>query len=238
MICCRHSDFLSGLPVTSAPTVLPLSPADRIRLVHAYITSTPADGGLGISPDSPEWDLVESIFPLHDRSFNELWVRAWKPRTIASVQLDKVRNQFGDALALYFAFLGSYTKFLVIPAAIGVLAHFLMPAYSPIYSFILSVWSIGFVEWWRVHERILSLRFGTRGSFKVEKRRAQYKQGMSWWSRELRVLASIPVILMFAGLLTAILTGIFVFEAFVTQLYQGPGKKFLVSTFFMMRVIS
>lgn len=224
-----HSDFLSGLPVTPAPTVLPLSPADRLRLVHAYISSTPADGGLGISPDAPDWDLVESIFPLHDRSFNEQWVHAWKPRTIASVQLDKIRNQFGDSLALYFAFLASYTKFLLVPGVLGVLAHFFLPPYSPIYSFLLCIWSIVFVEWWRVHERILSLQFGTRGSFKVEKRRAQYKKGMSWWSRELRVLASIPVILLFAGVLCALLTGIFVFEAFVTQLYQGPGKKFLVS---------
>jgi hypothetical protein len=49
----------------------PLAPADRIRLVHAFITSMPADGGLGISPDSPDWDLVESVMALHDREFNE-----------------------------------------------------------------------------------------------------------------------------------------------------------------------
>lgn len=77
-------------------------------------------------------------------------------------------------------------------------------------------------------ERKLSLRFGTQGSFKVERRRTQYKHGMPWWSRELRVLASIPVIVIFAGLLSAILTSIFLFEAFVTQLYQGPGKQLIV----------
>ncbi|KAF9529637.1 calcium-activated chloride channel-domain-containing protein [Crepidotus variabilis] len=223
----RHSDFLSGLPVTPAPNVLPLSPADRIRLVHSFITSTPSDGGLGISPDAPEWDLIESIFPLHDRNFNELWIRAWKPRNIASVQLERIRDQFGDALAYYFAFLASYTRFLAVPAALGAGAHFLLPAYSPIYSVLLSIWSIVFVEWWRVQERILSLKFSTRGSFKVEKCRAQHKPGMAWWSRELRVFASIPVIIFWAGLLTAILTGIFVFEAFITHLYEGPGKKFL-----------
>lgn len=226
---CSHSDFLSGLPVTPAPNVLPLSPADRIRLVYSYITSTPPDGGLGISPEAPEWDLIESIFPLHDHNFNEMWVRAWKPRNIASVQLERVRDQFGDALAYYFAFLGSYTKFLVFPAALGVGAHFFLPPYSPIYSFLLSIWSIVFVEWWRVHERILALRFGTRGSFKVEKCRAQYTQGLSWWGRELRVLASIPVILLWAAMLTIILTAIFVFEAFITHLYEGPGKQLLVS---------
>ena len=224
----RHADFLSGLPVTPASGAISLSPADKLRLIHAYISSSPADGGLGISHDAPEWDLVESIFPLHDREFNERWIRDWNPRKIASVQLERIRDQFGYSLAFYFAFLSSYTHFLAIPAVLGLFSHFFLPPYSPIYSLLLSVWSIVFVEWWRVHERILSLRFGTRGSFKVEKRRVQYKQGLSWWARELRVLVSVPVILLFAGILFAILTGIFILEAFVTQLYQGPGQHLIV----------
>ncbi|TFK39576.1 calcium-activated chloride channel-domain-containing protein [Crucibulum laeve] len=230
----KHSDFLSGLPVTPVTTndlnsIEPLSPADRLRLVYTYITSTPADGGLGISPDSAEWDLVESILPLHDRQFDEAWVRSWTPKNIvtAAVQLEKIREQFGDSVAYYFAFLGSYTRFLLFPAGLGLVAYYFLPPYSPIYSLLLCLWSIFFVEWWRVRERILSLRFGTRGSFKVEKRRAQYKPGGAWWARELKVLASIPVIAVFAGVLVALLTGIFVFEAFVTQLYQGPGKQFI-----------
>ena len=206
-----------------------LSNAEKIRLIHSYITSTPTDGGLGISPDAPEWDLVESIFPLHDREFNKHWSTAWKPNTNASVELNKIRYQFGDSIALYFAFLSSYTSFLAFPAFLGLAAYFLFPPYSTLYSILLSVWSIAFVEWWRVHERILSLRFGTRGSFKVEKRRVQHIPGMSWWVRELRVLASIPIIILFGGLLSAILTMIFVFEAFVTQLYEGPGKQLIVS---------
>ena len=225
----RHSDFLSGLPVNPAANSQPLSPAERIRLVHSYITSTPKDGSLGISPDAPEWDLVESIFPLHDREFNEHWIRAWKPRNKPSVPLEKIRDQFGDSIALYFAFLSSYTSFLIVPAILGLIAHFLFPPYAPIYSILLCIWSMAFVEWWRIHERILSLRFGTRGSFRVEKRRVQYKPGMAWWGRELRVLASVPVIILFAGLLSAILTVIFVFEAFVTELYEGPGKQLIVS---------
>ncbi|KDR85927.1 hypothetical protein GALMADRAFT_393543 [Galerina marginata CBS 339.88] len=81
----RHSDFLSGLPVSPAIGVLPLSPADRLRLVHSYISSTPANGELGISSDAAEWDFVGSVFPLHDREFNKTWIRAWKLQNIASI---------------------------------------------------------------------------------------------------------------------------------------------------------
>ncbi|KAF9461505.1 calcium-activated chloride channel-domain-containing protein [Collybia nuda] len=226
----RHSDFLSGLPTTpvaASDDIPTLSSADRLRLVHAFVTSMPADGGLGIAPGSSEWDLVESIMALHDREFNEAWIRNWTPRHIASVQLDKIREQFGDSVALYFAFLSSYTKALIIPALLGITFYFFGTPYSPTYSTLVFVWSVIFVEWWRVRERILSLRFGTRGSFRVEKRRAEYIPGFSWWKRELRMVASLPVLLLFAGILVALLTGIFVFEAFVTQLYTGPGHQFI-----------
>ncbi|KAJ7654605.1 calcium-activated chloride channel-domain-containing protein [Mycena polygramma] len=226
----RHSDFLSGLPTTPVnreEEAQPLSPADRIRLVHAYITSMPADGGLGISPDAPEWDLVESVLALHDREFNERWIHAWTTSRFVSVKQERLREQFGDSVAMYFSFLHSYTQALVFPAVLGVLFYFFGSPYSPIYSILIVLWSVVYVEWWRVRERILSLRFGTRGSFRVEKRRARYVEGFPWWKHELRMVASLPVILVFAAVLVSILTGIFVFEAFVTQLYTGPGHKYI-----------
>lgn len=57
---------------------------------------------------------------------------------------------------------------------------------------------------------------------------------MPWWKKDVRVLASVPVILLFAALLATLLTGIFVFEAFVTQLYAGPGHKLVVSCRFRL----
>lgn len=108
------------------------------------------------------------------------------------------------------------------------LFYFLALPYSTLYSCILVLWSVVFVEWWRIKQRQLSVAWGTKGSFRVEKRRAQYIP-LSWWRKDLRALASIPVILFFASVLAVLLTGIFVFEAFVTHLYTGPGHKLIVS---------
>lgn len=118
----------------------------------------------------------------------------------------------------------------MFPSVLGVIFYFLKSPYSPIYSTLLLLWSITFVEWWTIRERILSVRWGTRGSFKVEKRRADYVPGFPWWKRELRMVASVPVIVLFAAILGGLLTSIFVFEAFVTQLYTGPGHKYIVSS--------
>jgi len=97
------------------------------------------------------------------------------------------------------------------------------------------------VEWWRIRERKLAMRWGSRGAFRVEKRRVEFdaairKRGspshydddnevFPWWKREIRVLSSLPVIILAALALTALLTGLFVIEAFVTQLYTGPGHQ-------------
>ncbi|KAI0761839.1 DUF590-domain-containing protein [Trametes elegans] len=227
----RYSDFLCGLPTTN-PTGTrdlnsePLSPADRLRLVHTYITSTQADGGLGVAPGSSDWDRVESVMVLHDHEFNDAWIRAWTTRQLGFVKFDKIREQFGEAVALYFHFLSFYTKHLVFISAVGVFFYFFSLPYSTWYSSILLVWSVTFVEWWRIKQRILSVRWGTKGSFRVEKRRAQYTP-LAWWKKDLRMLASLPVILLFASVLGVILTGIFIFEAFVTQLYTGPGHRFI-----------
>ncbi|TFK51911.1 DUF590-domain-containing protein [Heliocybe sulcata] len=204
-----------------------LSPSDRLRLIHGYITSMPPDGGLGVLPRSKDWDRVESVMALHDYEFNEHWIRSWTSRQSGSVHLDKIREQFGESVALYFAFLSAYTKSLLIPSVLGAGFYYLGTPYSPLYSLLILLYSTAFVEYWRVHERILAVRWGTRGSFKVEKRRAGYQAGFPWWKRELRTLASVPVIGLFAGVLAVLLTAMFVFEAFITQLYTGPGQKWI-----------
>ncbi|KIY72484.1 DUF590-domain-containing protein [Cylindrobasidium torrendii FP15055 ss-10] len=230
----RHSDFLNGLPrvptvtaESSAHETTSLPPSDRIRLVHAYISALPSNDGLGILPGSPNWDLVESIMALHDKEFNCQWMEAWTYTKLVSVSETEVRDEFGESVALYFAFLKGYTHATMVPAILGTICYFFGTPYSPLYSFALVVWAICFVEWWRVREQIISLRFGSRGSFRVEKLRPEYVSGSAWWARELRVLASIPVIMAFILALIIVLTSIFVFEAFVTQLYTGVGNKYV-----------
>ncbi|KAF5380733.1 hypothetical protein D9757_007154 [Collybiopsis confluens] len=230
----RETDFLSGLPIpiTSAADQNPqyLSPAERIRLVHSFITSAPADGGLGIHPNSPSWDIIHSVFCLHDRDFNEKWIHAWTSNwfSTASIPQEQIRAHFGDAFSLYFMFIQSYTRALAVPATFGAVAWFCGASYSPVYSLLTSVWAIGFVEWWRVEQRRVALRFGVRGAAKVEKARVQNaRREGSAWIREIRMLASIPVILGFAVLLAFLMTGIFFLEEFCEHFYTGPGQQYI-----------
>ena len=82
-----------------------LSAADRIRLVHDYITWTTADGGLAVVPGTEQWTRVTNIMAVHDQEFNERWLKAWSTQGVASVDLDKIKDQviaFQISLHLWF----------------------------------------------------------------------------------------------------------------------------------------
>ena len=70
-----------------------LSDADRVRLVHDYITWTAADGGLAVVPGAKQWSRVTSIMAIHDQEFNERWLKAWSTHGIGSVDLDKIKDR-------------------------------------------------------------------------------------------------------------------------------------------------
>jgi anoctamin-10 len=147
------------------------------------------------------------------------------PQTCASL-LTNV--QFGEAVALYFAFLASYTRALLFISVLGLVCYFFQQAYSLTYSSLLFLWSVVFVEYWRIRERLYSVTWGCQGSVRVEKHLPSYAEGHPWWKRELKILVSVPVIALFASILAVLLTGIFIFEAFVTTLYTGPGHEYIV----------
>ena len=72
-----------------------LSEADRVRLIHDYITWTNADGGLAVVPGTEQWSRVTNIMAIHDQEFNERWLKAWSTRGVGSVDLDKIKDHVG-----------------------------------------------------------------------------------------------------------------------------------------------
>jgi hypothetical protein len=140
--------------------------------------------------------------------------------------------QFGEAVALYFAFLASYTRSLFFIAVVGLICYFFRQPYSITYSSLLFLWSVVFVEYWRIRERLYAVTWGCRGAVRVEKHLPTFIEGRPWWQRELKILASLPVIALFASILAVLLTIIFIFEAFVTTLYTGPGHEYVVRSSF------
>jgi hypothetical protein len=110
----------------------------------------------------------------------------------------------------------------------------------------ITIWGITVVEVWKVRESKLQERFGIKHVDQVEHLRPQFLATLQPASgmttavavrdvplaksrtqpvRESKMLATIPVILGSGIILGAVITTTFILEAFLAQLYDGPGKQ-------------
>ncbi|XP_068964038.1 anoctamin-9 isoform X2 [Petaurus breviceps papuanus] len=109
---------LSGtLPVGPVPTT-----TTRIRIVNFILRNKEVDGEK--FDDLKKDHVFETKFPLHEREefLQNNWAR-WRD-IFYRQPINKIRNYFGEKVALYFAWLGWYTVMLV-PAAVAGLLVFL-----------------------------------------------------------------------------------------------------------------
>ncbi|KAK2802898.1 hypothetical protein FQN51_004161 [Onygenales sp. PD_10] len=100
----RVKDWLHGIhnkqpDVDEKESCIPESDAERLLIVYNMITLPTSEGGAGITPKHGEWDLVDSIFPLHDKALNKAWIKAWSSKTLLTPEdLDEIRNHHGEKM--------------------------------------------------------------------------------------------------------------------------------------------
>ncbi|TIC12243.1 DUF590-domain-containing protein [Wallemia mellicola] len=170
---------------------------------------------------------VRKVVIPHDHKYNkELLHSLTSKYLISNEQLTGIKNAYGTNVGFYFAFLRTYFRSLVLPSLVGIICWYSKTEFSALYAIFISLYAIGFVEYWRVAERIISVEWGSDGSRSVELTRQETKQ-TAWYVREAKLLASLPILLLFAALLAALLTSIFMLEAFGLHFYEGPLKSYI-----------
>lgn len=132
---------------------------------------------------------------------------------------------------------------LAFPSITGILAWLYLPGYSLSYAIITSLWCTTFLEYWKINEVELSLRWSVKGVGKLKVNRAQFipdeevlnsitgeaEQYFSRWKHTLRLLLQIPFALGAVAGLGALISFVFVIELFISEVYDGPFKFYLVS---------
>ncbi|KAI0393845.1 DUF590-domain-containing protein [Xylariaceae sp. FL0594] len=248
----RVQDWLYGVrptapekDITKAFANEPATEAERLRLVYLLITKPKNEGGAGITPKVGLWRQVASIFPLHDHVFNKSWIKTWGTKYfLDDVDLDNIRNKFGESVAFYFAFLQSYFVFQIFPAAFGASAWLVLGPYSWFFAVVNSLWSVIFFEWWKKKEVDLAVQWGVRGVSRIQLPRSQFQ-----WEREIvdpvtsepvkyypptkrlqTQLLQVPFVLACVLALGALYIFCFGVEIFLTQVYNGPFKSYLAFT--------
>ncbi|OMJ91300.1 hypothetical protein SteCoe_6192 [Stentor coeruleus] len=101
------------------------------------------------------------------------------------IPLSKIRNYFGEKIALYFEFLRYYQVSLLLPAFIGLGVfivqrllndeHIVVQILNAAYSVFMTIWATIYLEGWKRREASLSIMWGTTKYEQVEVPRPQYK---------------------------------------------------------------
>ncbi|GLA12082.1 hypothetical protein AnigIFM62618_007215 [Aspergillus niger] len=219
------------------------SESERLRVIYHMITVPKEAGGAGITPKHGEWKCVDAIFPLHDEAMNKQCIKDWSQKTFLSADdLDQIRNTFGENVGFYFAFLQSYFRFLIFPAVFGFSCWLLLGSFSIIYAVVNSLWCIIFIEYWKRQEEDLSCRWQTKGVSAVRPKRREFQperevqdestgevRGVFPATRRMyRQLLIVPFALLSAVALGVIIATCFAIEIFISEIYNGPLKTYLV----------
>ncbi|KAF7562489.1 hypothetical protein G7046_g1630 [Stylonectria norvegica] len=245
----RLQDWLHGVR-TSAPDddasqaleSEPVTEAERLRLIYLIITKPQSEGGAGITPSTPKWKHVESIFPLHNHAFNKAWIQKWSTKYVVTQDdIDEIRSKFGENVAFYFAFLRAYFRFLIIPSALGFGSWLLLGQFSWVYALLNGLWSVVFFEFWKKEETDLAVQWGVRGVSNIQQSRPEFE-----WEHEAedpitgeavkvypplkRVqtqLLQIPFGVVCIVVLGSLVVTCNSLEVFINEVYNGPGKSWL-----------
>ena len=146
---------------------------------------------------------ILGCFTLHDRYKSQLiwdaWFIWWKvfyPNFLFEFftngqHVKYIREYFGSRIYLYFRFVQHYSKWLIFPAVIGIpvqisigIPKVICPTCEigqytsislPIYSFLISIWSVLMLEFWSRAQKVDTQRIGTLGCKDHELDRPDYK---------------------------------------------------------------
>ncbi|KAG5780917.1 hypothetical protein H9Q69_010733 [Fusarium xylarioides] len=215
--------------------------AEDILSVYHIVNWSKDLGGAGITPGTGKWKNVKAIFPIHNSKVNQSLLKYLSRRFFLSNEdIDQIRNLHGSKVAFYFAFIQAYLLFLTFPAITGVIAWLWLPRYSLAYGILTSVWCTVFLEYWKIQEIDLSLRWNVKGIHHVKVNRPQFKYDYEYvdeggrkhyhfprWKKVVRQLLQIPFLIVAFLALGVTIIAVFTIEILISETYAGPYKDYL-----------
>ncbi|KAL6856371.1 calcium-activated chloride channel domain-containing protein [Trichoderma novae-zelandiae] len=242
----RVRDWLYGITQTRPPgnkdTIVPAWYEAEDLLSMDHLVNWPRSmGGAGITPGLGEWKNVKAIFPMHNDKVNQAMLRSFSKKLLLGTDdLDQIRDLFGSKVAFYFAFGQSYSAFLLFPAVTGLISWLWLPKYSIVYTILTVIWCTVFLEYWKVREVDLSVRWRVRGVNKTKTNRPEYKYERvivdqygrtihysPKWKQISRQLLQLPFMAIATAALGLMISAVFAVEILISDSYDGPTNLYL-----------
>ena len=132
--------------------------------------------------------------------------------------------------------------FLAFPAITGLLTWYFLSRYSLVYAILTCTWCTVVLEYWRVREVDLSIRWKVRNVSGVKPNRPQFYWDETFtdpsgqqqfyfprWKYICRQLLQIPFVVLSTVALGAIIVTVFTFEILISETYSGSYRSLIVS---------
>jgi len=141
---------------------------DRIKLINDIIIQADHNcAGVDIGQLKHDADILH-YFPLHEnRNLVEMDAN-WFKCFVWGSEIDKVRNYFGERIALYFLFMSHLIKWLILPSITGVVLWVIGVIYGTPDNYTavplcigVGFWAIFFVHFWRRKSYTKAIKWGT-----------------------------------------------------------------------------
>ena len=134
----------------------------------------------------PDEKLLKAVLLDLKKTPSNSLIDSWSTSLIKqSIPLSKIRNYFGEKIALYFEFLRIYQISLVIPGLTGIIIFAIQQSYAAdhsnvivanaFYCIFITIWGTIFLEKWKRRQSTLSVIWGQTDYEKIEIPRPQFR---------------------------------------------------------------
>ncbi|KAF9795971.1 hypothetical protein SFRURICE_010068 [Spodoptera frugiperda] len=136
---------------------------------HALEPALTLRPGQSIVPACVSRGVVASMFPLHERNALENLRKKWVKTLFSPQPIDEIGEYFGVKIAMYFAWLGHYTRSLTVPAAVGFIFWIWLGTANEnwkdiayvLFSLFNVLWACVYLETWKRYSNVLAYKWGT-----------------------------------------------------------------------------
>ncbi|EDO38807.1 predicted protein [Nematostella vectensis] len=201
--------------------------------------------GMQIVPRLMAEGVVEKMFPLHNHDDLAKLRKSWVQAFFKKQPLDDICEYFGVKIAMYFAWLGMYTKWLIAPAILGIVT-FVLSMRGEVtrdwcvlaFNIFNIVWATLYLEAWKRKSAELAYRWGTldmpsealkdprplfRGEFKPSEITGQMEPHYPSIKRNIfRYCVSLPAIIGSLGVVVISMLCCFEFQRWVDMMDNPP----------------
>lgn len=142
----------------------------RLKMVYYMLEAATRFGGCNISfSDLFRNNDLLALYPMHHLVYGNILLKQMVSRETYpwTIPHDSLKEYFGEKVALYYCFLGNYTKMLIYPSIVGFICQMVVwgtgntsSPVLPFFAIFVCLWAIAMLEYWKREEQLTAMRWG------------------------------------------------------------------------------